>query len=110
MVFENCGAEGAACSSCHIGCGQLDGKTHAPFVREERTLLAPRQLDGPLWQSEGGSGRATGAHDGTELFIASRFFVTIASPFFVETSMPVAMTVRHSSRQLSLWSDCASAK
>jgi hypothetical protein len=46
---------------------------------------------------------------GSEPFKSSKFFVTIASPFFVDTSMPVAQTVRHSSIRPSLWSDWARA-
>lgn len=109
-TLEHGGAEGAAGSSRHIRRGQLDGKPHAAFFRQERGVPAPSQSDGPLWKPEGGGGRAARCHDGSELFIASKFFVTIASPFFVETSMPVTMTVRHSSSWFKVRSDCANAK
>ena len=46
---------------------------------------------------------------GKEPLSTSRFFVTIASPFFVDTSIPVAQTVRHSSIRPSLNSDWAQA-
>ena len=48
-------------------------------------------------------------YDGNEPLSSSKFFVTIASPFFVDTSIPVAQTVRHSSIRPSLCSDWAQA-
>lgn len=55
------------------------------------------------------SAGALSGQAGSELFSISRFFVTIASPFFVDTSMPVTDTARHSSIRPSLCSDCARA-
>ena len=84
---------------------ESDDELHAITSRYNGLLLASRSTAGPRRKVKGRSGRDAGFHDGSESFNASRFFVTMASPFFVDMSMPVAQTARHSSRHPILWSD-----
>ena len=108
LGFEDCRPEGATSLSGDVGQCELDDESHTIGRRHDRVLLPTRKTDGPGWEAKGGRGGEPRRHDGSESFNASRFFVTMASPFFVETSMPVAQTVRHSSNRSSFWRDCAS--
>ena len=103
--FEHCRAERSTRLRCDIGQRESDDELHAISSRYNGFMLETNNTEGPRWKGKGRSGRAAGSHDGSASFNVSRFFVTMASPFFVETSMPVAQTVRHSSRRPSFWSD-----
>lgn len=92
-------------SSGDVREGELDHESHAFSSRCKRHLPAARDADSPRWKAKEKAGRETRPHDGSDCFNASRFLVTMASPFFVDTSIPMAQTVRHSSRPPSLWSD-----
>jgi len=105
LGFEHGCAERSTGLRCDVGQRKSDDELHAIMSRSNGLLPAPCNMAGPRRKVKGRSGRTAGFHDGSESFNASRFFVTMASPFFVETSMPVAQTVRHSSRRPSFWSD-----
>jgi len=107
--FEHGGAEGSAGFQLDIGQRQLYDEAHTVASGQDGPLLAMRETDGPRWKTKGRRRRESWLHNGNESFSASRFFVTMASPFFVDTSMPVAQTVRHSSIRPSLCSDWAQA-
>lgn len=107
--FKDGRGERTACSVRHVPRCQFDHKSHAVFIRMEEAAHLLCHAGGPPRQPEGRR-KTTLRHDGREPFKASRFLVTMRSPFLEETSMPVAMTVRHSSSRFKAWSDWASAK
>ena len=98
LGFEHCRTKRSTSLRRDIGQRESDDKLHTITSRYHGLLLASRSTDGPRRKVKGRSGRDAGFHDGSESFNASRFFVTMASPFFVDMSMPVAQTARHSSR------------
>lgn len=102
--FKDGRGEWTARSSRYVHRGQFDHKSHAVVIRTEGAVHPLCHAGGPPRQSEGRR-ETTLHHDGREPFKASRFLVTMRSPFLEETSMPVAMTVRHSSSRFKAWSD-----
>ncbi len=91
--FEYGGTERSSALSGGVGTRELNDEPHAIASCHNRLLSAAQDPDGPRRKLKRGCGWETGFHDGSESFNASRFFVTMASPFLVETSMPVAHTV-----------------
>ncbi len=91
---------------------QLSSRRRHPTLRRHDFPVEPKALsicDPDIWKgcwlallerciSSGGIGRLpVSGQTGSIPFSISRFFVTMASPLLVETSMPVAQTARHSS-------------
>ncbi len=95
--FEDGRGEGAAASPRNVCPGHADDKLHAVFIRPERPVRLPHKAGRPSRQAERMREETTLRHDGRAPFKASKFLVTMRSPFWEETSMPVVMTVRHSS-------------
>jgi hypothetical protein len=95
--FKDGRGERTARSVRHICRGQFDHKPHAIFIGTERSVRLLHEASRPLGQAERKWGETAMSHDGRVSCKVSKFLVTMRSPFFKETSMPVAMTVRHSS-------------
>lgn len=108
--FKDGRGEWTARSVRHICRGQFDHKSHAILIGTKRPVRLLHEASRPSGQAERKWRETAMSHDGKVSFKASKFLVTMRSPFFKETSMPVVMTARHSSSRFKAWSDWASAK